>query len=429
MDPSWMKLLVLLSVLLQCRATDSDPDEEGCSGCSATHTQEEIRELRLEQLRNNILAQLGLTELPPPPPEDAGPPPAPDARILEDYEQLSRAAANSEPRCMSGDFYAKPINSFVGILSPVPVEGLVGRYRRSNDEKDVEERNVPEESSTDMEDIILNQYKIMVNFNLPMNLSDVSKANLVLYQESNTIDHPVLDRFQLVEVRTVIDNVRYFVEKKTVDVYESGLQSFDITRAAELWVQEEVSSSVVIEVLVICNSINCSDATSRGNSLAKVSFVQDASNSSKVPRIITVSRNPLEMKEAQARSKRQATVVPSTGDQYCSANDSLCCLQQLDIDFVEDLGITFILKPKTFRANFCNGYCPEVLGTGLLTSQRFEILRNLNSSPTRAVKPCCSGIEYRNLQVIMALYNHETGTYDISPDLLEQVSVTKCRCG
>lgn len=307
--------------------------------------------------------------------------------------------------------------------------GLVGRYRRSNDEKDVEERNVPEESSTDMEDIILNQYKIMVNFNLPMNLSDVSKANLVLYQESNTIDHPVLDRFQLVEVRTVIDNVRYFVEKKTVDVYESGLQSFDITRAAELWVQEEVSSSVVIEVLVICNSINCSDATSRGNSLAKVSFVQDASNSSKVPRIITVSRNPLEMKEAQARSKRQATVVPSTGDQYCSANDSLCCLQQLDIDFVEDLGITFILKPKTFRANFCNGYCPEVLGTGLLTSQRFEILRNLNSSPTRAVKPCCSGIEYRNLQVIMALYNHETGTYDISPDLLEQVSVTKCRCG
>lgn len=287
---------------------------------------------------------------------------------------------------------------------------------------------IPEEDTTAVEDVILNQYTITVDFSLPHNLSDISEARLTLYQEeANTIDHPVLDRYQLVQIRTVIDNIRYFVEKKIVDVYGFGLQSFDIKRAVELWVQEEVSGSVILEILVSCySSPNCSSVDGNGIIPAKVSFVEDTSDLSTVPRIITVSRNPLEVEE-RARAKRHTS--SETPDQYCVGNDSLCCLHPLTINFTRDLGINFISKPPTFRANFCDGFCPEVSGTGLLTSQRFQLLRYLNSSPTRAIKPCCSGIEYKPLQVLVTLYNPRAKRYETHLDVLEQVIVTKCRCG
>ena len=275
------------------------------------------------------------------------------------------------------------------------------------------------------EEVVLNEYTIALNFNLPHNLSDISEANLILYQEEqNTIDHPVQDEYQLVQIRTIINNIRYFVEKKVVDVSKHGLQSFNIKRAAELWVEEEVSGSVLLEVLVTCySSPNCSDVNSNGIVPAKVSFGANVSDPSTVPRIITVSRNPLEVEE-KARVKRHTTQSPI---QYCVGNESLCCLHSLEINFTRDLGITFITKPEVFQANFCNGFCPEIANTGLMTSQRFQLLRY--SSPTRAIKPCCSGIEYKPLQILVTIYNPQTRKYESRLDVLEQVIVTKCRCG
>lgn len=112
-------LLFSVSLLTWCHASE---ENENCTSCTASHTPEELRQLRLEQLKQNILAQLGYTE-PPVVPADAGPPPAAgdlDIGILDDYEELtSTTAASSEAKCISGDFYAKPINSFIGVLSPV----------------------------------------------------------------------------------------------------------------------------------------------------------------------------------------------------------------------------------------------------------------------------------------------------------------------
>lgn len=279
------------------------------------------------------------------------------------------------------------------------------------------------------DDAILNQYTININFHLSQSLSDISKANLVLHQEHTDInDKEVLDRYQLVEIRTIINNIRYFVEKRNVDVYSDGSQYFDITHAAELWVREQVSGNVEMEVVVSCDSSpDCNaEITSSGKPPAKVSFTQDTSNASQIPRIITISRNPLEAGESQ-RVKRDTGVVHPI---YCNGtNESLCCLHPLVIDFSTDLGINFISKPKTFTSNFCGGYCPEVSGTSLMTPDRFQILRLLNTSPTRAVRPCCSGIEYQPLQVLVSLFNFTSFKYETHLDLLEQVKVSKCQCG
>lgn len=107
---SILQLLLIVLVSLLCRADDN--------GCTISHDVEILRQLRRDQLKNNILAQLGFTEPPPtmvPPPED---PTAedPDSDIVDSYNQLSDSFIES--KCTSGDFFAKPINSFVGVLSP-----------------------------------------------------------------------------------------------------------------------------------------------------------------------------------------------------------------------------------------------------------------------------------------------------------------------
>lgn len=101
--PSKLELLLIFLVSLLCRASGE---------CSADHNLEELQRLRLEQLKNNILAQLGLTE--PPEVIESQPGPTPE---VEMYQQLETDYSDS--KCTSGDFFAKPINSFVGILAPV----------------------------------------------------------------------------------------------------------------------------------------------------------------------------------------------------------------------------------------------------------------------------------------------------------------------
>lgn len=106
-------LLLILSVSLSCRAQDNS--------CTSSHNVEELQQLRLEHLKTNILAQLGFTEPPElPPEEEPTPGPTPDD-IADSYNKLE-TYTDADAKCTSGDFFAKPVKSFVGVLSPA--EGI-----------------------------------------------------------------------------------------------------------------------------------------------------------------------------------------------------------------------------------------------------------------------------------------------------------------
>lgn len=112
MEFAWTLLFCVILSLSLCRAQGS--------GCTVSRDLQELRQLRLEQLKSNILAQLGLTEVPPPPPADLIETDL-DQETLQNFYQLendsSAAAAIESKKCTSGEFFAKPINSFVGIIS------------------------------------------------------------------------------------------------------------------------------------------------------------------------------------------------------------------------------------------------------------------------------------------------------------------------
>lgn len=293
---------------------------------------------------------------------------------------------------------------------------------------------------TDEEDVItpviLNQYIINVNFSLPRDLSKISRAHLLLYQEptDNLNQDASLEVDQLVQIRTVINKVRHYIETKAIRVQNSGFHAFDITRAAELWVedQEEVAGDTVLEVLVTCEtSPNCSEGARNNNTVARVTFTHNTSDPNKMPRIITLSRNPREVASEEGRNRRKRQLEVSLDDlegepEYCSTNESICCLHKLEIDLAQ-LGFgNYITRPRKFKANFCRGFCPRAGGLRV-ASNRTELLRHL-SIPAALVNPCCTGVEYRELEVLVATRDPSTGKYRNKMDVIDNVRVVKCGC-
>ena len=270
---------------------------------------------------------------------------------------------------------------------------------------------------------LLNRYSIFFNFSLSSNLTDVSRADLLLYQQNSVKpDTFVRDRKQYIEIRTVVAslNQKFVVEGKYIDVFETGYQVFEITAAVKLWVAKRISGLVGLEVSIYCySSPNCSQPQGAMRP-ASVSFLSSSSDQHKAPRIITVSKNPLDVQHQQ-RQKRNAAQMTGVG--ACRTNQSTCCLNHLELNFHDDLGLDFIVLPTTFTANYCEGVCPDMMGGQLMTPRIFELFSRLpEMNPGSSLEPCCTGNQYKSLEILI----RRGGKYVIEE--LSHVTVLSCRC-
>jgi hypothetical protein len=283
-----------------------------------------------------------------------------------------------------------------------------------------EEPGVPSPHTSNL----LHSYAITFNFSLPETLTDISRADLLLYQQDSVRpDTTVRDRRQYVEIRTVLESLsqKFVVTGKYIDIYETGYQVFEITSAVRLWIARRVDGPVTMEVNVFCySSPNCSEPED-ALSPASVSFLSSQAEPDKAPRIITVSKNPLDVQHQEERLRRSADELTGVGQ--CSANQSTCCLKQFELNFHLDLGLTFILLPENFTANYCEGVCPEIMGGQLMTPRIFELFSRLpETHPGSSVEPCCTGNQYKPLEVLV----RKGGELFIEE--LSHVTVMSCRC-
>ena len=275
---------------------------------------------------------------------------------------------------------------------------------------------------------VLNAYTVDVQFSLEEQFRDISRADLLLYQEP-TLTGPTVeprDYQQYVGVATVIAQTRFFMEGRNIDTFGNGYQVFDITNAVQLWLQHNIQgSNATLEVVVYCcSSPHCAKVDSRGKSPAKVQFLHSTRDQSKTPRVIVVSSNPNE--GTSSVRKRSAGQESS---QFCGPTEDLCCLKPLTINFKEDLQMYNVILPTTFEANYCQGNCPGISGTALLTSQRYTFLRRLgNNHPAMSLEPCCAGAVYNDLDVLMRIYNVQSRRVMTQIVKLHQVKVVGCRC-
>ncbi len=114
--PMFALFLLLGSLALVCES----------SNCSASML-EELRQVRLEKLRENILAQLGYTEDPVAGEGDVVLPltaeeEQQDLMVEREYFDLINSSFSESKKCNADEFYAKPITSFIGTLSPTDGE-------------------------------------------------------------------------------------------------------------------------------------------------------------------------------------------------------------------------------------------------------------------------------------------------------------------
>lgn len=90
---------------------------EATSSCLLNDV-ELMKQRRIQTLRNSILAQLGVSD---PDPAVASEPLPGEEEMKETFNALRSASASlereKERRCHSEDFYAKPVSSFVGVVS------------------------------------------------------------------------------------------------------------------------------------------------------------------------------------------------------------------------------------------------------------------------------------------------------------------------
>lgn len=235
---------------------------------------------------------------------------------------------------------------------------------------------------------------------------------MIFKEKSNSNSIPKQDDlFQLVEVieksNTSLGKV---ISVKVVDAFSpKGYIRFDVTKAAVRWIQQRLRKiALTLTVKCISSSLLC-DLRSENQVKFSTSTKQ--------------MRHPYLVVETYINSKdknSQPTLENKRrkrSSKFCNNGSQICCLKELKVNFVRDLGWNFIILPEEIYVNYCHGLCP--LGTDV-TPEQFVALAKIHSS----AQPCCSGATY---EPVSMLVEHVNGTFDLLE--VPRLTVTSCRCG
>ena len=233
----------------------------------------------------------------------------------------------------------------------------------------------------------------------------IIQVELLLFQDSPL---PCQNNTQFrIEIKASTDGPSPVLSTKHTAAEESGYVTIDITPVLTIWLRVTNNSKgpFVLEISAYCSGFpHCN------------SSLFDAGVGDKSPKLI-ISKE-VEDGSSQIRLKRQSTTQSGIG--FCSEGATACCLHSLTINFRDDLGINFVLQPRSFTANYCAGLCPE---GGTFTPQIFEFYNRLGAgSPVASIEPHCGIHNSQSLDVLKRVNSV------LIIDELQDVVVTSCNC-
>ena len=190
------------------------------------------------------------------------------------------------------------------------------------------------------------------------------------------------------------------VSSKDVSSEEDGYESFDVTQAVRKWATESLVQTLELEVV-----IKCPRSVSTGLSLLPtIEFVLNDDNKENRTAQLVVAIVQEKEKESEENSvvqqRKRQTAVNSA---FCLSRpqEPNCCLRRLQINFKKDLGWTWILAPRSFVPNYCQGICPFFWPSASMSTKL--LIRYSEMNPTAAVEPCCVAAVMKPLTLLMVI--------------------------
>lgn len=221
------------------------------------------------------------------------------------------------------------------------------------------------------------------------------KIRMEVYQITHFFDHKSRNLI-LLDSKAV-----NFGRKQTID--------FDLYDAVEFWC-ENPESNFGVEIVIDANQF-----TSTVSTVHSGPFENDGD---------MVGLLILETSPRFRRRRRRRSAV--TNHQVCNVQSELCCQFPITVTF-DDIGLNWIVYPKTYTTYQCAGSCPS--DDRLLSLARNDLavirssLHRLNSSLHPA--PCCVPTKLSHLDI---LYTTEDDPPTLEMQELRDFVVEECQC-
>ena len=169
----------------------------------------------------------------------------------------------------------------------------------------------------------------------------------------------------------------------------NGMAVFNVTKAILLWLDYSSSPEGEIEFEI---RIRCPQGLTPGTKF--IPNFQFFAHSNRSGQLIITTYNDDEREDSgPSRKKRQSNVGNDTNIASniteCRPNEIECCLTKFKVNF-EEIGWTWITRPREVNINYCSGECPFLFGLGTEHAQLLSIMRaRARRNPSAAPEPCC----------------------------------------
>lgn len=264
--------------------------------------------------------------------------------------------------------------------------------------------------------------------------STLSSAELRLFKRKKILDNLQIkqdtnptEKVEIFRVwnSTSQDGTEYrFITSQSIGTERDEFVAFDVTNAIRDWKSARNKSDVLsLEVLV-----RAPQSVASGLSfLPSIEFdvpgygkgEHNAQLVVAVPSVedVGVTQESIAQEESSNRQKRQT--VEAIERNVCR-NETNCCLREFTIDFHRDLNMTWILSPRSYQVNYCDGQCPDYWPSGTLNTMFLKNYRVNN--PLSAPEPCCTAATTSSLTMVVVIDNRIL--YNHVPDMI----VNSCVC-
>ncbi|CAG9855086.1 unnamed protein product [Phyllotreta striolata] len=336
--------------------------------------EDDFAKLRIEYIKNQILKKLRLKEKPTITPSELPKP-------IKEYENLL-PTHDMGIQSYSDDFYGKTTQA---IIFPYEDEARCSRTIRFP--------------------------SACLPFQMPNDIhtTDVAIAELWIHKEKDDLDEHN-QTFVIYEV-THWDTKKSFQKTTPIAIQETSLSEgwlkIDVTYVAKNWL--DFQDSRVHAINIVCKTCGM-DKTKN-----PISFT----NSLK-PFLVIYTHTQQRRTLSHRRHKRSANCEPGLNE---------CCRENFYVSFAEIGWDDWIIKPEGYNAYFCKGSCTTSSAITLSASQHNTILQKVMNGHKRnrvvgpEITPCCTAIQFQNLQLFYMQSNKTLTT-----KLLSNMIVDSCGC-